>query len=206
MGDKSQLRGLQADLNLFGDKVGNERVKVDGIVGEKTAAAFQKVYDAAVAAKPALAQTAPPAHGSVAEITANAEGLRGWLAAFALGALGLTMQRRYHMGTGKDWNVKGAIAYGAGEVNDEFKALQTSLNQLAGAVGFKPLEVDGFIGQHTAEAVTATYKKVLEKNPLFAATPFPPPDTKEECAEYAGFIHHWLDDVAIPQLVAKPGA
>lgn len=83
------------------------------------------------------------------------------------------------------------------------KALQTTLNKLATTVGFAPLEVDGFIGAHTAQAVTAAYKAVLAKNMMFAATPFPPPDSKEECAEYAQFIHNWLESVAIQQRVTN---
>jgi len=91
-------------------------------------------------------------------------------------------------------------------VLDEFVALQRDLNKLAGPVGFKPLDADGFIGPKTASAIKATFDKVVAKNAMLGVTLFPVPDTKEETAEYAAFIRDWLDKVATRQLVAEAGA
>lgn len=52
----------------------------------------------------------------------------------------------------------------------------------------------------------ATYDRVVAKNPMLGVTLFPPPDTKEETAEFAAFIHDWLDKVATRQLLAEAGA
>jgi lysozyme family protein len=113
--------------------------------------------------------------------------------------------RIYTKGSGKDWNIKGDIAYGAGPVHDQFLQLQRTLNSLSDVVGFAKLDTDGFIGPKTAAAVTATYKKVVAKNAIFGVTLFPPPDTKEETAEYAAFINDWLDKIAVKQLLAEAG-
>jgi len=198
-----QFRALQADLNMFGEKVGFDRVKVDGLIGAKTVAAVTAVVNAVATTAPTVAPTGIPPHATLEEVAVNTRAIRGWMLAFAVGTLGLTGQRRYVRGTGKDWNVKDQIAYGAGEVHDQFKALQTELNRFAGLMGFAPLQVDGFIGQKTAAAVTKIYEAVIAKNPLLAATPFPPPDTKEEAAEYAGFIKPWLANVAAKAVLAE---
>lgn len=100
---------------------------------------------------------------------------------------------------GKDWNLKGEIAYGVGPVHDELKGLQKELNQFAGISGHK-LDVDGFIGPRTAHAVKAIYDAVVKKNPLLTATPFPVPDTKEEVAEYAEYIRDWVKSTAATAL------
>ncbi len=101
---------------------------------------------------------------------------------------------------GTDWNLKGAIAFGVGPVHEELRLLQAQLNQFASIIGTEKIEVDGFIGPHTAHAVKAIYAAVLKKNPLLAATPFPVPDTKEEVAEYAQFISDWLKGTAATAL------
>src|SRR5207342_3438902 len=111
-------------------------------------------------------------------------------------AIELSPLRRYHQGTGKEWNTKDQIAYGAGPVHEDFKKLQESVNHFAGALGFSPLTVDGFLGAHTAKAVTSIYEATIKKNPLLIGTAFPPPDSKEEVAEYAQFIRQWLDTTA----------
>jgi peptidoglycan hydrolase-like protein with peptidoglycan-binding domain len=195
---RTQFRGLQADLNMFGEKLGFDRVKVDGKIGPKTAAAV-----AAVANGVGAGIVPAPGHATQEDVAANAAAIRGWLLAFAVGALGVTKLRRYERGTGKDWNVKDQIAYGAGEVHEEFKALQMELNRFANIVGFETLSVDGFIGQKTAAAVTKVYTTVVAKNPGLAATPFPPPDTKEEAAEYGALIRWWLGAVASKALIAE---
>lgn len=195
---RAQFRGIQADLNQFGEKLGFDRVKVDGKIGPQTVAAIAAVVKA-VGASPVPA----PAHDGPEVVAENASAIRGWLLAFAVGALGVSKLRRYVRGHGKDWNVKDQIAYGAGEVHDDFKALQAELNRFAGVVGYAPLVVDGFIGEKTAAAVTAVYDAAIAKNPGLVATPFPPPDTKEEAAEYAAFIRFWLDAVAAKHLVAE---
>lgn len=202
---KEELRGLQADLNFFADKLGFELVKVDGVLGPRTMAGLRAVYDAVVKAKPILASTvAVPA--SVDAVAASAPMFRVWLENTARDALGVADLRRYHKGAGKDWNVKESIAYGAGPVHEDFCALQRDLNRFAGALGEKALEVDGFIGGRTAGLVKKVYDAVVGKNPLLAMTLFPVPDTKEEAAEYCQFIRAWLGGVAAKQLLAEAGA
>ena len=204
MSETTELRGLQADLNQYGEKLGFDRVKVDGLIGPQTVTALNLVVNQVAIAQPALTQGLPP-HGSKEEVVANAAALRGWLMAFARGALDVSPFRRYLRGQGKDWNVKDTIAYGAGEVHEEFKNLQAELNRFAETVRFKPLEVDGFIGPRTAEAVKSVFAAVVARNPMAAATPFPVPDTKEEAAEYAAFIRSWLSTVAAKHLLAERG-
>jgi hypothetical protein len=104
--------------------------------------------------------------------------------------------KRYEQGEGKDWNVKETIAFGKGDVHKEFQGLQVDLNNLATRVGFDKLDVDGFLGPKSVEAINAVYSAVIKKNPGLAATPFPVPKTKEEVAEYAQFIRQWLQTVA----------
>src|SRR5690349_9066219 len=103
---------------------------------------------------------------------------------------------KYEKGEGKEWNANDKIAWGAGPVHEDFKGLQRDLNEFASAIGFEKLDVDGFIGKHTAQAVAAIHAAALKKNPLLAGTPFPIPDTKEEVAEHAQFIRFWLSNVA----------
>ncbi len=189
------FRGVQADLNYFAAKVGYDVVKVDGKLGPKTMAALRAVNDAVVKSNPALNGTLVPPT-SVEQTASYALHARQWLESTARDALKISDLRRFHQGTGKEWNTKDKIAYGAGPVHDEFKGLQTDLNRLAGAAGFKSLEVDGFLGDKTAAAVKAVYDAVVKKQPMLAATAFPVPDTKEEVAEYAMFIRAWLRDVA----------
>jgi len=105
---------------------------------------------------------------------------------------------------GKDWNLKGEIAYGVGPVHDELKSLQAELNHFSSISAIK-LDVDGFIGPRTGHAVKAIYDAVIKKNPLLAATPFPVPDTKEEVAEYAEFIRDWLKSTAAKALEVSVG-
>jgi hypothetical protein len=128
------------------------------------------------------------------------EQIRDWLHDVASKALKVTPMKLYKKGAGKDWNEKGAIVYGAGAVHDEFVGLQRDLNRLATNVGFGTLEEDGFIGPKTAQAIKATYDKVVAKNAMLGVTLFPVPDTKEETAEYAAFIRDWLDKVASKHL------
>jgi lysozyme family protein len=199
---RAQLRGLQADLNLYGERCGFDRVAIDGLIGPKTVSAVNLVIAQVAIVNPTATQGVP-AHGTKEEVAENAPALRGWLMAFALGSLNVSPFRRFVRGTGKDWNVKDAIAYGAGPVHEEFKSLQSELNRFSGVAGFSALGVDGFIGPKTAEAVTKVYKAVIAKNPLLAGTPFPPPDTKEEAAEYASFIRGWLGAVAAKAILAE---
>jgi lysozyme family protein len=201
---RTHFRGLQADLNQYGEKIGFDRVKVDGLIGPQTVVALNLVVSQVAIAQPGLTAGVPP-HGTKEEIAENAPGIRGWLLAFARGALDVSPFRRYVRGQGKDWNVKDTIAYGAGEVHEEFKNLQAELNRFADVAAFKPLTVDGFIGPKTAEAVTKVFAALVVRNPLLVATPFPVPDTKEEAAEYASFIRAWLADVAAKNLLAERG-
>jgi len=200
--NKEELKGLQADLNFFSDKLGIELTKVDGLVGPKTLSAVKAIYDAVVAKQPILASTVV-APGSVDDVVKHAPMLRTWLENTARDAPRVAAPRRYHKGAGKDWNVKETIAYGAGPVHQDFVALQTDLNRFAGVAGFATLDTDGFLGPKTAAAVKAVYDQVVGKNPLLSATIFPVPDTKEEVAEYAMFIRAWLRDVAGKQLLAE---
>jgi hypothetical protein len=199
---RTQFRGLQADLNLYAEKLGYDRVEIDGLIGEKTLTALNLVVNQVTITSPALTAGVPP-HNTKEEIAENAGAIRGWLTATALGALNVSPFRRYLRGQGKDWNVKESIAYGAGPVHEDFRNLQSELNRFASTVGFSALQTDGFIGPKTAEAVTKVYQAVLKRNPLLAGTPFPPPDTKEEAAEYAAFIRWWLTNVAAKNLLAE---
>ncbi|MDQ3369920.1 MAG: hypothetical protein M3680_31260 [Myxococcota bacterium] len=201
----TDFRGLQADLNLYAQVAGYEGVKVDGLIGPRTVAAVQKVV-AAVLAKNALLVPAAFTYNGGEDIAKYAGRIRDWLDSTAAKTLSVTPFRLYKKGTGADWNLKGDIAYGAGAVHDEFVGLQHDLNKLADVVGFQKLDTDGFIGPRTAAAVKATYQKVVAKNPIFGVTLFPPPDTKEEAAEFAAFIRDWLDKVAQRQLLAEAGA
>ncbi|MBA3542393.1 MAG: hypothetical protein H0T79_22445 [Deltaproteobacteria bacterium] len=201
-GAVATFRGIQADLNYFAEKVGFEMVKVDGLLGPKTVNAVNKVYQAVIKAQPMLAATlAPPSSPDM--IAQLAPMVRGWLSETARNALQVGDLRRYHMGTGKDWNVKDVIAYGAGPVHEDFKGLQTDLNRFAGSLGFGKLEVDGFLGPKTATAVTTVYNAVVSKNPMLGNTLFPVPDSKEEVAEYAQFIRQWIRDTAAKNLLAE---
>jgi lysozyme family protein len=199
---KEDLKGLQADLNFFADKLGLELTKVDGIIGPKTLSAVKAVYDAVVKKQPILASTVA-APNTVDDVVASAPMLRVWLENTARDALGVADLRRYHKGAGKDWNTKDTIAYGAGPVHQDFVDLQGDLNRFASVAGFGKLETDGFLGPKTAAAVKAVYDQVVGKNQLLSATIFPVPDTKEEVAEYAMFIRAWLRDVASKQLLAE---
>jgi lysozyme family protein len=201
---KSIFRGLQADLNDFAETVGFEVVKVDGALGPKTVAAMQAVYDAVLAKNRALGTIVAPK--TPADLASHAMQMREWLDTTAHKAMGLGELRRYHQGTGTEWNTKDKIAYGAGPVHEDFKQLQATVNKFAATVGFAPLELDGFLGDHTAKAVTAIYEATLKKNKFLAGTAFPPPDTKEEVAEYAQFIRRWLDTTAAKALLAEAGA
>ncbi len=199
---REELRGLQADLNFFAEKLGFELVKVDGVLGPRTLAATQKVHDAVVAKSPILGSTVPRPD-SVEALQGLAPMYRVWLEGTARNALDVADLRRYHKGSGKDWNVKDTIAYGAGPVHQDFIGLQEDLNRFAGTLGFAKLTTDGFIGAKTAAAVKAVYDKVVAKNPLLAVTLFPVPDTKEEAAEYAQFIRAWLKNTAAKNLLAE---
>jgi lysozyme family protein len=198
----STFRGLQADLNDFASAVGFEAVKVDGAIGPQTVAAFQKTYDAVIAKNPGLGGTIVPPTTPEA-VKEFAELGRTWLEGTARKALGLSELRRYHEGKGKEWNTKGDIAFGAGPVHEDFQKLQAAVNRFAATVDFKPLEVDGFLGDHSVKAVNAIYAAAVKKNPLLAATVFPVPDSKEEVAEYAQFIRRWLETTAAKTLLAE---
>lgn len=195
------FRALQADLNFFADKVGFDAVKVDGALGERTLAAVQATIAAVAKADAALA--GPPAQSTLADVATHAVFTRAWLEGTARHALGVGDLRHYHRGQGKEWNVKDAIAYGAGPVHEDFKGLQADVNGFAAVVGFDPLEVDGFIGAKTARAVKAIYDATVKKKPMAAMTPFPVPDSKEEVAEFCMFIRKWLADVAGKALLAE---
>ena len=202
---RSDFRGLQADLNQFAQAAGFDGVAVDGILGPRTLAAVQQVV-AAVKAKNAMVPTTFPEPSSTEGVAQHAQFIREWLQSMASKTLGVSALRVYARGQGKDWNVKGEIAYGAGAVHDDFRQLQQSLNRFAGVVGFKPLEVDGFIGKATAAATKAVYDKVVATNPLLGVTLFPPPESKEEAAQFAAFIRQWLDTTATKHLLAEAGA
>jgi lysozyme family protein len=197
---KSEFRGLQADLNQYAQAAGFEGVKVDGIIGPQTVDAANKVVKAVLATNSLLVPIEFTTPDNVEAVAQYAARIRDWLHTTAATALKVTPFRVYEKGAGKDWNLKGEIAYGAGAVHDDFMGLQKDLNKLAPAVGFKPLDVDGFIGPATAAAVKATYEKVVAKNAMLGVTLFPPPDTKEEAAEFAAFIRDWLDKVASKHL------
>ena len=99
--------------------------------------------------------------------------------------------RDYQQGEGKDWNVKGSIAYGKGQVHEDFKGLQQDLNRFADAVGFKKLEVDGFLGQNTVTAWQKTYKAALARDPL-ATIEIAAIVSKEQLATVCQRVRHWL--------------
>ena len=202
---RSQFRSLQADLNQYAQAASFEPVVVDGVIGPKTAEAVGKTV-AAVLAKNSLLVPAEFTYDGPEHVAKYAPRIRDWLHSTAATTLSVNPFRVYVKGQGKDWNLKGDIAYGAGAVHDQFQNLQRTLNQLAGVVGFDKLEVDGFIGPRTAAAVYATYEKLKAKNAIYGVTLFPPPDTKEETAEYAAFITDWLEKIALVQLVAEAGA
>lgn len=203
---KSEFRGLQADLNQYAQAANFEAVKVDGIIGPATVDAANKIVKAVLATNSLLVPVEFETPDNVENVAKYAARIRDWLHSTAATALKVTPFRVYQKGQGKDWNVKGEIAYGAGAVHDEFLGLQRDLNKLAPTVGFKPLDVDGFIGPATAAAVKATYDKVVAKNPMLGVTLFPPPDTKEEAAEFAAFIRDWIEKVATKHLTAEAGA
>jgi len=115
--------------------------------------------------------------------------------------------QRYEKGEGKDWNVKDTIAFGRGQVHKEFQGLQKDLNAFAAKLGFDKLDVDGFLGPKSVDAIGIVYTAVVMKNPLLRATPFPIPKTKEEVAEWALFIREWLQGPAAKALeIAEAGA
>lgn len=202
---RSEFRSLQADLNQYAQAANFEPVIVDGIIGPKTVDSVKKTV-AAVLSKNSLLVPAEFTYDGPDHVAKYAARIRDWLHTTAATTLAVNPFRIYTKGQGKDWNLKGDIAYGAGPVHDQFMQLQRTLNTLAPVVGFSKLDVDGFIGPKTAAAVMATYEKVKAKNAIFAVTLFPPPDTKEETAEYAAFINDWLDKIAVRQLVAEAGA
>ena len=113
--------------------------------------------------------------------------------------------KRYEHGDGKDWNTKGSIAYGKGDVHKDFQGLQADLNRFAPHLGFDKLEIDGFLGPHSVDAIEKVYQAVIAKNPGLAATPFPVPKTKEEVAEYTQFIRQWLQTTAATALQIGAG-
>jgi hypothetical protein len=202
----NELKGLQADLNHFAGVAQIEAVAVDGFVGPRTVTSVKAVYDAVVTKNPLLATTPFPVPDSKEEVATYAPHIRQWLAGTAADALGVPRHRRFVFGPGKEWNVKDDIAYGAGAVHEELKALQADVNRFAPAVGFAPLGTDGFIGPKTAAAVKAIYEKVVAANPLLVATPFPVPDSKEEVAEWAQLIRFWLRGPAAGALAVHVGA
>lgn len=202
---RSDFRGLQADLNAYAPSVGFEGVKVDGVIGPQTLAAVQQVV-AAVKTKNAMVPTTFPEPSAADGVARYAQWIREWLQSMASKTLGVSTLRVFQKGTGKDWNTKGEIAYGAGAVHDEFRQLQQSLNRFADVAGFGKLEVDGFIGARTAAATKAVYDKVVARNAMLGVTLFPPPETKEEAAAFAAFIRQWLDTTAAKHLLAEAGA
>lgn len=201
----SEFRSLQADLNLYAQAANYEAVRIDGMIGPRTHDAVKKVVEA-VLAKNKLLVPATFTYDSPEDIAKYAPRIRDWLHAVASPNLKVSPFRLYKKGTGQDWNVKGEIAYGAGAVHDEFMGLQRDLNRFADVVGFQKLDVDGKLGPRTAAAVKAVYDKVVAKNAVYSVTLFPPPDTKEEAAEFASFIRDWLDKTAAKQLLAEAGA
>ena len=196
------FRGMQADLNLFAQACGFEAVVIDGLIGDKTLVAANTLVNAAVAKD--VSKTPDFFRLESAEqVAQNASEIRNWLRTVAGPTLQVTTARTYLRGDGKDWNIKGDVAYGAGPVHDEFKALQGDLNALAQHVGFATLTVDGFLGPKTAAAVKSTYDATVKKSALFGITMFPVPDTKEEVAEFCMMIRAWIKTVAMPNLVAE---
>ena len=201
----SEFRSLQADLNRFAPVANFEGIKIDGIIGARTQDAVKRVM-AAVLVKNSLLVPATLTADSVEEVAKYALRIREWLQSTAAKELDVMTFRVLERGEGKDWNVKGEIAYGKGAVHDEFLGIQRELNKLAKVVGFAPLDVDGFIGPKTAAAVKATYERLVGTNAIFGITLFPPPNTKEETAAFAQFIHVWLRDTAVKQLAGTGDA
>ena len=201
----SEFRSLQADLNRFAAAANYEGVKIDGVIGPRTLESVKKVM-ASVLAKNSLLVPATFTADSIEEVAKYTGRIREWLATTAATELGVTTYRVFDRGEGKDWNVKGEIAYGKGAVHDEFLGIQRELNKRAKVVGFSPLDVDGFIGPKTAAAVKATYDKLVGMNAIYGITLFPPPNTKEETASFAQFIHGWLRDTASKQLLGAANA
>ena len=196
----SEFRMLQADLNLFAEVASFEGVTIDGVIGPQSAAAVKSVVDA-VLAKNSLLVPVAFTYAGPEDIARYAPRVRLWLQETAAKTLEVSTFRVYQRGDGKDWNIKGDIAYGKGAVHDEFMGIQRELNKLAKVVGFAPLDVDGFIGPKTALAVKQTYDKVVAKNPLLGVTLFPPPITKEETAQYGAFVLSWLKTTASQNLL-----
>jgi lysozyme family protein len=191
----SELRSLQADLNLYCQVANFEGLTIDGKIGPRSFDALKKII-AAVLAKNSLLIPAAFTANNADDVVKYATPIRAWLHSTAATTLNVSPFRVYERGEGKDWNVKGDIAYGKGAVHDEFLGIQRELNKLASRVGFDALEVDGFIGPKTAAAVKKTFDKVVAKNALLGVTLFPPPNTKEEAAAFAQFIHDWLANTA----------
>lgn len=196
----SEFRSLQADLNLYSQVAGFDGVRIDGIIGQHTFNALKLVVDA-VLAKNSMLVPAAFTYNGPEDLAKYAPRIREWLHGTAAKTLDVSPFRVYERGEGKDWNVKGDIAYGKGAVHDEFLGIQRELNKVASVVGFKPLDVDGFIGPKTAAAIKGTFDKVVAKNSLLGVTLFPPPDTKEEVAAFGLFIHDWLKNTAVRNLL-----
>ena len=112
--------------------------------------------------------------------------------------------REYQQGEGKDWNVKGAIAYGKGQVHEDFKGLQQDLNRFAGKVGFQKLDVDGFIGQNTVTAWQKTYAAALERDPM-ATIEVAAIVSKEQMATVCQKVRHWLQTTGA-RVLGSPNA
>jgi lysozyme family protein len=201
----SEFRSLQADLNNFAQVAGFEGVKIDGILGPRTLDAVKKVL-AAVLAKNSLLVPATFTADTTEDVAKYALRIRDWLQTTASKTLDVATFRVLKKGEGQDWNIKGDIAYGKGAVHDEFLGIQRELNKLAKVVGFAPLDTDGFIGPKTAAAVKQTYDKLVAMSPMYGITLFPPPNTKEETAAFAQFIHGWLKDTASKQLLGTANA
>ena len=99
--------------------------------------------------------------------------------------------RTYEYGEGKDWNVKGAIAFGRGPVHDTFKGLQEDINRFSEEVGFAKVQVDGFLGPKTVDAWNKIYAAAVAKDAK-ATWEFPAIGTKEQLATYAAHARDWL--------------
>lgn len=113
--------------------------------------------------------------------------------------------RNYEQGEGKDWNVKGAIAYGRGPVHEDFKGLQRDLNSFAKVVGFARLDEDGFLGDNTVAAWQKTYQAALERDPL-ATIALLPITSKELLATMCQHVRHWLSTTGAKVLHSRPSA
>ena len=103
----------------------------------------------------------------------------------------MTELRNYEKGEGKDWNTKDSIAYGRGPVHEDFKGLQADINRFAEEVGFRKVEVDGFLGPHTVEAWNKIYSAALAKDPAATAA-FPAITQKEQLATLCQHVRQWL--------------